>query len=132
MQEYPIAWVAVILVLLVVNALAAAAETAYDQMLGGTVKKRAEEEKRAKRAAFIFDHKKRCTTVLDLLRTVTVFSAGGVFVVLTKATLVPMVQKAVASYPLSEVCFFCSKYFTFSSNADNASCSADFSNPSFV
>lgn len=111
MQEYPIALVAASLVLLLVNALAAAAETAYDQMLGATVKKRAEEERRAKRAAFIFEHKKRCTTVLDLLRTLTVFGAGAVYVVLVKEQLVPVLKDVVASSGLPEVCFFAAMVF---------------------
>jgi len=106
MQEYPIAWVTMILVLLVLNALASAAETAFDQTLGGTVRKRAEEDKRAKRAAFIYDHKKRCTTVLDLLRTMTVFGAGAVFVVLVKETLVSVLKKTIVSYELPEAYFF--------------------------
>ncbi len=106
MQEYPIAWVAMSLVLLVLNAIASAAETAFEQTLGGTVRKRAEEDKRAKRASYIYDHKKRCTTVLDLLRTVTVFGAGAVFVVLMKETFVPEIRKTVAFYELPEVYFF--------------------------
>ncbi|MBQ8798547.1 MAG: HlyC/CorC family transporter [Lachnospiraceae bacterium] len=107
MQEYPIVWVAVILVLLIMNALASAAETAYDQMLGGSVKKRAEEEKQAKRAAFIYEHKKRCTTVLDLIRTVAVFGAGAMYVSFAKELVVPAVRRAATFYGLPEVCFFC-------------------------
>lgn len=81
MQEHPIVYVVIMIGLLVVNALASAAETAYDQVLGTVVKKRvADGDKKAKRTAYIYDRKKRCTTVLDLLRTVTVFFCGVTYV----------------------------------------------------
>lgn len=93
MQEYPIAGVMIILVLLVINTLASAAETAFDQTLGAIIKKRAADgEKKAERAAYIYDRKKRCTTVLDLLRTVTVFLCGITYAVLVRGELMPKLE----------------------------------------
>lgn len=82
MQEYPIVFVVIMIGLLVINALASAAETAYDQVLGAVVKKRvADGDRKAKRTAYIYDRKRRCTTVLDLVRTVSVFFCGVTYVV---------------------------------------------------
>ena len=104
MQEYPIAYAAIILGLLIVNALASAAETAFEQPLSAIVKKRvAEGDKRAKRVAVICDRKKRCTTVLDLLRTVSVFLCGITYAELLKGVAVPGLQKLFEVYKLSAV-----------------------------
>ncbi len=83
MQDYPIAGVVIILGLLVIHALAAAAETAFDQVIVATVRKRAADgEKRAIKLEGVLERRKRCTTVLDLLRTVTVFVSGSTYAVL--------------------------------------------------
>lgn len=93
MQDYPIACVVIILGLLVVHALASAAETAFEQTLSGAIKKRAADgEKRAKRTAYIYDRKKRCTTVLDFLRTITVFLSGVTYAVLVQGKLLPKLE----------------------------------------
>lgn len=103
MQDYPIAYVAVILGLLIVNALASAAETAYEQALSAVIKKRvAEGDKRAKRTAYICDHKKRCTTVLDLLRTAAVFVGGITYVTLLRLEIVPKLEEYFSVYRFSE------------------------------
>ncbi len=104
MQDYPIAYVAIILGLLVVHALASAAETAFEQTLSAVLKKRAAEgDKRAKRTAYICDRKKRCTTVLDLLRIVTVFVGGITYASLLRSELVPGLQATFTKYKLGTV-----------------------------
>ncbi len=104
MQDYPIAYVAVILGLLIVNALASAAETAYEQTLSTVIKKRVSEgDKRAKRTAYICDRKKRCTTVLDLLRTATVFVGGITYVMLLREVLIPELTAFFSKFKFSEV-----------------------------
>ncbi len=105
MQDYPIAYVAIILGLLVVNALASAAETAYDQALFcATVKRRAAEgEKKVRRAAYICERKKRCTTVLDMLRTLTVFFCGMVYMTLFCTVLLPRLEQLFSNYALKDV-----------------------------
>jgi len=81
MQEHPIVYVVIMIGLLVLNGLASAAETAFDQVLGTVVKKRgADGDRKAKRTVYIYDRKRRRTTVLDLLRTTTVFFCGVTYV----------------------------------------------------
>ena len=94
MQEYPIVSIGIILGLLIVNGLASAAETAFEQPLSAIIKKHiAEGDKRAKKVTFICDRKKRCTTVLDLLRTVSVFFCGITYAELLKVVAVPGLHK---------------------------------------
>lgn len=101
MQEHPIVNVGIILVLLIVNAMASAAETAFDETLGAVVRKRAAAgEAKAVRLAKIFDRKRRCTTVLDFLRTVTVFLCGITFVNLVSTQVVPKLVKVFSDYRL--------------------------------
>lgn len=102
MLEHPIVSVGIIVILLVINALASASETAFDETLGGVIRKRASEgEERAIRLAKIFDRKRRCTTVLDLLRTITVFLCGITYANLVCKTAVPKLVKVFSSYKLS-------------------------------
>ena len=104
MQEYPILGIGIILGLLIVNGLASAAETAFEQPLSAVVKKRvAEGDARAKRVAAIFDRRKRCTTVLDLLRTVSVFLCGITYAGLLKCFGVPALQSLFESYKPSKL-----------------------------
>lgn len=104
MQEYPIAYAGIILGLLIVNALASAAETAYDQTLSTVIKKRvAEGDKKAERTAYICDRRKRCTTVLDLLRTVTVFLCGITYAAVVRQKLVPCLKELFAAYKAATV-----------------------------
>ena len=104
MQEYPILGIGIILGLLIVNGLASAAETAFEQPLSAIVKKRAAEgDKRAKRVALICDRKKRCTTVLDLLRTVAVFLCGITYAELVKAVAVPGLRTFFGEDKLADV-----------------------------
>lgn len=108
MQDYPIAYVAVILGLLVINALASAAETAFEQTLSGVIRKRAAEgEKNAKRTAAIYDRKKRCTTVLDLLRTTTVFFGGITYAAFLGLEVTPVLKEAFAGYKHANVYLWC-------------------------
>ena len=95
MQEYPILGIGIILGLLIINGLASAAETAFEQPLSVVIKKRAAEgDKRAKRVALICDRRKRCTTVLDLLRIVTVFVCGITYAELLKYVVVPGLRES--------------------------------------
>jgi len=104
MQEYPILGIGIILGLLIVNGLASAAETAFEQPLSAVVKKRvAEDDKRAIRVAAIIDRRKRCTTVLDLLRTVTVFLCGITYAELLKCFAVPALQSFFEAYKPAKV-----------------------------
>ncbi len=104
MQEYPILGIGIILGLLIMNGLASAAETAFEQPLSAVVKKRvAEDDKRAIRVAAIFDRRKRCTTVLDLLRTVTVFLCGITYAELLKCFAVPALQSYFESDKLAKL-----------------------------
>ncbi len=104
MQEYPILGIGIILGLLIVNGLASAAETAFDQPLSAVVKKSvAEGRKRAKRVAYIYDRKKRCTTVLDLLRTVTVFLCGITYAVLLQCEMIPRLAEVLSEYKLRQM-----------------------------
>ena len=104
MQEYPILGVGIILGLLIVNGLASAAETAFDQPLSAIIKKRvAEGDKRAKRVSLICDRRKRCTTVLDLLRIVTVFLCGITYAELVKYAVVPKLRESFSGDKLAEV-----------------------------
>lgn len=104
MQEYPIGKAVTIVLLLFVNALAAAAETALDETLGTTIRKRASEgEKRAKRLEKLFDRKRRCTTVLDFLRMATVFFCGVTYAMLMKVSVIPRLKAVLSVYRLSEV-----------------------------
>lgn len=103
MQDYPIVYVAIILGLLVVNALASAAETAYEQTLSAVIKKRAAEgDRRARRTAYICDRRKRCTTVLDLLRTATVFFGGITYAVLLRGQVIPGLSASFSEYEFSK------------------------------
>ena len=104
MQEYPILGIGIILGLLIVNGLASAAETAFEQPLSVIVKKRAAEgDKRAKRVAAICDRRKRCTTVLDLLRTVSVFLCGITYAELVKDVVIPGFRTFFAEYKPMQV-----------------------------
>ncbi len=104
MQEYPILGIGIILGLLIVNGLASAAETAFDQPLSAVVKKGlAEGRKRARSVAYICDRRKRCTTVLDLLRTVTVFLCGITYAELLKCLAVPTLQSFFEAYKPAKV-----------------------------
>ncbi|MBR6537539.1 MAG: HlyC/CorC family transporter [Lachnospiraceae bacterium] len=104
MQEFPILGIGIILGLLIVNGLASAAETAFDQPLSAIVKKRAAEGGgRAKRVAAICDRRKRCTTVLDLLRTVSVFFCGITYAEMAKDVFMPGLQTTFAGYKPMEV-----------------------------
>ena len=104
MQEYPILGIGIILGLLIVNGLASAAETAFDQSLSVIIKKRvAEGDKRAKRVALICDRRKRCTTVLDLLRIVTVFLCGITYAEWVKCMVVPGLRDLFCGYKPAEV-----------------------------
>lgn len=95
MQEYPIAYVGIILGLLILNGISSAAETAFEQPLSAVVKKGLTEgRKRAKTVAYICDRKKRCTTVLDLLRTVAVFLCGITYAALLQREIVPCLTEA--------------------------------------
>ncbi len=104
MQEYPILGIGIILGLLIVNGLASAAETAFDQPLSAVVKKGLTEgRKRAECVAYICDRRKRCTTVLDLLRTVTVFLCGITYAELLKCFAVPALQSFFEAYKPTKV-----------------------------
>lgn len=104
MQDYPIAYIAISLGLLVVNALASAAETAYEQPLSTVLKKHvAEGDRRAGRTAYICDRKKRCTTVFDLLRTLTVFLGGITYAALLRLNLIPALNAAFSAYGCANV-----------------------------
>ena len=104
MQEYPILGIGIILGLLILNGLASAAETAFDQPLSAVVKKAlAEGKKKAKSVAYICDRKKRCTTVLDLLRTVSVFLCGITYAGLLKCFTVPALQSFFETYKPAKV-----------------------------
>ena len=104
MQEYPILGIGIILGLLIMNGLASAAETAFDQPLSAVVKKSlAEGKKRAKRVAYICDRRKRCTTVLDLLRTVTIFLCGITYALLLQWEMIPRLTDVFSEYKASEV-----------------------------
>ena len=104
MQEYPILGIGIILGLLIVNGLASAAETAFEQPLSAIVKKRAAEgDKRAKRVAAICDRRKRCTTVLDLLRTVSIFLCGITYAELVKDVVIPGFRTFFAEYKPMQV-----------------------------
>ncbi|MBP3618684.1 MAG: HlyC/CorC family transporter [Lachnospiraceae bacterium] len=104
MQEYPILGIGIILGLFILNGIASAAETAFDQPLSTVIKKRvAEGDKRAKRVSLICDRRKRCTTILDLLRTVTVFLCGITYAELLKNETVPALRALFAPYKPSEV-----------------------------
>ena len=104
MQDYPIAYIVIIPALLIVNALASAAETAYEQTLSTVIKKRAAEgDKKAVRTACICDKKKRCTTVLDLLRTITVFLGGITYAALIRPELIPGLTDAFSAYRFGNV-----------------------------
>ena len=99
MQEFPILGIGIILGLLILNGLASAAETAFDQPLSAIVKKRvAEGDKRAKRVALICDRKKRCTTVLDLLRTVSVFLCGITYAEFARDVILPWLTLLFEGY----------------------------------
>jgi len=99
MQEYPILGIGIILGLLILNGLASAAETAFEQPLSAVVKKGlAENWKRAKSVAYICDRRKRCTTVLDLLRTVTVLLCGITYAEVLKEFAVPVLQSLFEGY----------------------------------
>lgn len=103
MQEYPILSIGIILGLLIVNGLASAAETAFDQPLSAVVKKGlTEERKRAKSVAYICDRRKRCTTVLDLLRTVTMFLCGITYALLLQWAIIPRLKAGFSEYKASE------------------------------
>ena len=105
MQEHPIVSVGIIIILLVMNALASAAETAFGETLGTAIRKRASEgEERAIRLAKIFDRKRRCTTVLDFLRTITVFLCGITYADLVCKTAVPRLVNVFSTYKLSGLC----------------------------
>jgi len=102
MLEHPIVSVGIIAILLGINALASAAETAFDETLGSAIRKRAAEgEERAIRLAKIFNRKKRCTTVLDFLRTITVFLCGITYADFICKTVVPKLVDAFSAYKLS-------------------------------
>lgn len=102
MQEHPIVSVGIIILLLLINALASAAETAFDETLGAVIRKHAAEgEKQAIRLAKIFDRKRRCTTVLDFLRTITVFLCGITYADLICKSAVPWLAEMFSSYKLS-------------------------------
>lgn len=104
MLEHPIVEILIILGLLVIHALASAAETAFDETLGAMIRKRAAEgEERAKRLAKIFDRKRRCTTVLDFLRITTVFFCGITYADLVCKEVVPRLAGVFVSYELSEL-----------------------------
>ena len=104
MQEYPILGIGIILGLLIVNGLASAAETAFEQPLSAIIKKGiAEGDKRAKRVALICDRRKRCTTVLDLLRTVAVFLCGITYAELLKCVVVPGLRERFSGDKPGEV-----------------------------
>ncbi len=93
MQEYPIAGIGIIFVLFVINALASAAETAFHEISGAAIRKRSVEgEKRAKRLEKMFNRKRRCTTVLDFLRTASVFLCGITYAGLVRYVLVPKAE----------------------------------------
>ncbi len=97
MQEYPIFGVGIILGLLIVNGLASATETAFDQPLSAFIKKcLAEGRKKAQRVAYICDRKKRCTTVLDLLRTMTIFFCGITYALLLQWELIPRLTETAS------------------------------------
>ncbi len=104
MQEYPIVGIGIMLGLLIVNGLASAAETAFEQPIGAIIKKRvAEGDKRAKRVALICDRRKRCTTILDLLRIVSVFFCGITYAELLTDVTVPGLRAFFAAYKPMEV-----------------------------
>lgn len=104
MQEYPIVGIGISLGLLILNGLASAAETAFEQPLSAIIKKHAAEgDKRAKGVAMICDRRKRCTTVLDLLRTVSVFFCGITYAELLKCLAVPGFRELFSGYKLAEV-----------------------------
>ena len=99
MQEYPILGIGIILGLLILNGLASAAETAFDQPLSAVVKKAlAEGKKKAKSVAYICDRRKRCTTVLDLLRTVTIFLCGITYAMLLQWKIIPRLTEVFSAY----------------------------------
>ena len=107
MQEYPILGIGIILGLLIVNGLASAAETAFDQPLSAVVKKGLTEgRKGAKRVAFICDRKKRCTTVLDLLRTVTVFLCGITYAMLLQWEMIPRLIETFSGMRAEKACLW--------------------------
>lgn len=104
MQDYPIAGIIIILGLLVIHALACAAETAFNTVSGSAVRKRAAEgEKRGERLAGLLDRRKRCTTVLDFLRTITVFLCGITYAALVRGKIAPGLIKLFLRYRHSEV-----------------------------
>ena len=103
MQDYPIVGVMIILGLLVIHALASAAETAFDAITGSLVRKRAAEgEERLKRLAGILDRRKRCTTVLDFLRVITVFLCGITYAALLREKFVPELTETFLPYKFPE------------------------------
>lgn len=102
MQEHPIVSIGVMLSLLVINALASAAETAFHETLGTVIRKQAlEGEKRAKQLERILDRKRRCTTVLDFLRTITVFFCGVTYSGLICSAVVPKIVPLFSEERLS-------------------------------
>ena len=104
MQEYPILGIGIILGLFILNGIASAAETAFDQPLSAVIKKRvAEGDKRAKRVSLICDRRKRCTTVLDLLRTVTMLLCGITYAELLKDVVLPELRENFSGYKPTEV-----------------------------
>lgn len=104
MQDYPIAGVIIILGLLVIHAIACAAETALNTTPGSIVRKHAAGgEKGAKRIAGILDRRKRCTTVLDFLRTMTLFLCGITYAVLVREWIAPALQKLFLPSGFSKV-----------------------------
>lgn len=104
MQEYPILGIGIILGMLIMNGLASAAETAFDQPLSAVVKKGLTEgKKKAKSVAYICDRRKRCTTVLDLLRTVTVFLCGITYAMLLQWEIIPRLTEVFSEYKVSGV-----------------------------
>lgn len=104
MQDYPIAGTMIMLGLLVIHALACAAETALNTVPGSAVRKRAAEgEERAGRLAGILDRRKRCTTVLDFLRTIAVFLCGITYAALVRGKIAPGLAKLFLRYGNPEV-----------------------------
>jgi len=104
MQDYPIAGVMIILGLLVIHAIACAAETALNTTPGSIVRKHAAGgEEGAKQIAGILDRRKRCTTVLDFLRTVTLFLCGITYTELVREWIVPALRKLFLPSGLSGV-----------------------------
>lgn len=104
MQEHPIVMIGSMVILLLVNAFASAAETAFDETLGVAIRKRAlEGEKRADRLAKIFDRRKRCTTVLDFLRTIAVFFCGITYAEVVGKMVVPCLAEVFSKDGLFRV-----------------------------